>query len=137
MILQLLIPLRHHFIEGNVHWTEEGIVFSWGMRSSIKRYKLDFVLHDKERQKRLLIRNRDFFTPLQIEVMATDPDKILQAAHHIAEKYLETHESEQVAVTVRSRLRLNGRKSQLLIDPEVDLLTKDRTFKHKSGSCPL
>ena len=137
VILQLLIPLRHHFIEGNVHWTEEGIVFSWGMRSSIKRYKLDFVLHDKERQKKLLIRNRDFFTPLQIEVMATDPDKILQAAHYIAEKYLETHESEQVAVTVRSRLRLNGRKSQLLIDPEVDLLTKGRTFKHKDWVMPL
>ena len=30
VVLQLLIPLRHHLIEGNVHWTEEGIVFSWG-----------------------------------------------------------------------------------------------------------
>ena len=137
VILQLFIPLRHHLIEGNVHWTEEGIVFSWGMRSSIKRYKLDFFLHDKERQTKLLIRNRDFFTPLQIEVMATDPDKILQAAHHIAEKHRETHESEQIAVTVRSRLRLNGRKSQLLIDPEVDLLTQGRTFKHKDWVMPL
>ena len=137
VILQLLIPLRHHLIEGNVHWTEEGIVFSWGMRSSIKRYKLDFVLYDKEKQKQQLIRNRDFFTPLQIEVMATDPDKILQAAHHIGEKYLETHESEQIAVTVRSRLRLNGRKSQFLIDPEVDLLAKRRTFKHKEWVMPL
>ena len=137
VILQLFIPLRHHLIEGNVHWTEEGIVFSWGMRSSIKRYKLDFFLHDKEQQKKILIRNRDFFTPLQIEVMATDPDKILQAAHHIAEKYRETHESEQIAVTVRSRLRLNGRKSQFLIDPEVDLLTQGRTFKHKDWVVPL
>ena len=107
------------------------------MRSSIKRYKLDFLLHDKEQQKKILIRNRDFFTPLQIEVMATDPDKILQGAHHIAEKYLETHESEQIAVTVRSRLRLNGRKSQFLIDPEVDLLTQGRTFKHKDWVMPL
>lgn len=137
VILQLFIPLRHHLIQGNVHWTEEGIVFSWGMRSSIKRYKLDFFLHDKEEQKKILIRNRDFFTPLQIEVMATDPDKILQGAHHIAEKYRETHESEQIAVTVRSRLRLNGRKSQFLIDPEVDLLTQGRTFKHKDWVVPL
>ena len=137
VILQLLIPLRHHLLEGNVHWTEEGIVFSWGMRSSIKRYKLDFFLFDKEKQTKLLIRKRDFFTAMQIEVMATDPDKILQAAHHIAEKYLETHESQQIAVTVRSRLRLNGRKSQLLIDPEVDLLTKGRTFKHKDWIMPL
>ena len=137
VVLQLLIPLRHHLIEGNVHWTEEGIVLSWGMRSSIKRYKLDFFLYDEEKQKKLLIRNRDFFTPLQIEVMATDPDKILQAAHHIGEKYLETQESEQIAVTVRSRLRLNGRKSQFLIDPEVDLLEKGRTFKHKDWVMPL
>ena len=137
VILQLLIPLRHHLIEGNVHWTEEGIVFSWAMRSSIKRYKLDFFLYDEEKQKKLLIRNRDFFTPLQIEVMATDPDKILQASHHIGEKYLETHTSGQIAVTVRSRLRLNGRKSQFLIDPEVDLLTKSRTFKHQDWVMPL
>ena len=98
---------------------------------------MDFFLYDEEKQKKLLIRNRDFFTPLQIEVMATDPDKILQASHHIAEKYLETHESEQIAVTVRSRLRLNGRKSQFLIDPEVDLLTKSRTFKHQDWVMPL
>lgn len=137
VILQLFIPLRHHLIEGNVHWTEEGIVFSWGMRSSIKRYKLNFYLHDQEKDRKILIRNRDFFTPLQIEVMATDPDKILQGAHYIAEKYRETHDSEQIAVTVRSRLRLNGRKSQLLIDPEVDLLTQGRTFKHKDWVMPL
>ncbi len=137
VILQLLIPLRHHLIDGNVHWTEEGIVFSWGMRSSIKRYKLDFYIHDKERNKKLLLRTRDMFTPLQIEVMATDPDKILQAAHYIGEKYLELHKSGQIAVTVESRLRLNGRKSQFLIDPEIDLLTKTRTFKHKDWIMPL
>ena len=137
VIVQLFIPLRHHLIEGNVHWTEEGIVFSWAMRSSIKRYKLDFHLYDKENDKKSLVRNRDFFTPLQIEVMATDPDKILQAAHYIGKRYLETHKSDQIAVMVQSRLRLNGRKSQFLVDPEIDLLTKRRTFGHKDWIMPL
>ncbi|MEZ5009046.1 MAG: HTTM domain-containing protein [Chitinophagales bacterium] len=33
-LVQLFLPVRHHFIKGNVDWTGEGVMFAWRMKSA-------------------------------------------------------------------------------------------------------
>jgi vitamin K-dependent gamma-carboxylase len=61
----------------------------------------------------------DGLTPLQLRVMATDPELIRQAAHFVAED--EAARGHAVEVRVDAWLSLNGRPARLLVDPTVDL----------------
>lgn len=38
-LVQLVLPLRHFFIPGNVDWTAEGARFSWRMKAGLKQAK--------------------------------------------------------------------------------------------------
>jgi hypothetical protein len=52
--------------------------------------------------------------------MSSQPDLILQLAHHIRED-AERRGFGPVEVHVDARVSLNGRRSQPLIDPSIDL----------------
>src|SRR5690606_6348093 len=59
MLLQLLLPVRHHFIEGNVNWTEEGHRMSWRMMLRSKSGRAIFKVVDKESGQTWYIRPQD------------------------------------------------------------------------------
>ena len=63
--------------------------------------------------------------------MGNRPDMILLFAHHLAERARQDGH-EDVEVRVKARVSLNSRLPQLMIDPNVDLVTQTRTVFARS-----
>lgn len=133
--LQLLLPHRHLLYPGNVFWTEEGYRFSWRVMLMEKAGHAVFHIRDPESGRRWEASNYEFLTPAQEKMMATQPDMILQFAHHLEEVYRERG-MDDVEITAEVRVTLNGRRSRLMVDPEVDLTKRTRGFHHKDWILP-
>jgi len=134
LLLQLVVPLRHLLYPGNVDWTEEGHRFSWHMMLRDKEAEVRFVVSDATATWR--VDPEGYVTERQAEKMATRPDMILQLAHHIATD-LRAKGHRDVRVRARVKASLNGRRPQLLIDPDVDLAAQPRTLWRASWIMPL
>ncbi|MCB0641306.1 MAG: HTTM domain-containing protein, partial [Phaeodactylibacter sp.] len=130
-------PLRHHFIPGNVTWTEEGHRFSWRMMLRSKRGAGSFKVVDPAREEQFKIRINDYLNSDQTRKMWTHPDMILQFAHFLEKKFREEgHEDIEVYADVR--VSLNGRKHQKYIDPAVDLTAVQWSwFRHADWILPF
>jgi hypothetical protein len=134
-IFQILFPWRYLLYPGNLFWTEEGYRFSWRVMLMEKTGYANFKVVDSETGKYFYVNNRDFLTTFQEKQMSTQADFILEFAHFLAEYYRERgHKNLQVFV--ESYVSLNGRKSRPYIDPEVDLLSLEDSFRHKSWILP-
>ena len=118
--IQILFPLRHFLYPGNVNWSEEGHVFSWHMKLRDKEGDAVFLVTDVEGETTRIVQPAEHLTSWQQRKMSTRPELILQFAHYLAQ--LEQQNGTQ-AVEVRTlvRVSLNGRPSQLLVDPRADL----------------
>jgi hypothetical protein len=93
------------------------------------------MVKDKD-GKYAAIDNREFLTPLQEKMMATQPDMILQYAHILRDHYTALG---WVApeVYVDSYVAMNGRLGKPLIDPLTDLAKQEDSFRHKPWILPL
>ncbi len=133
---QLLFPWRYLLYEGNLFWREEGYRFSWRVMLMEKAGTATFYVKDSETGREGIVDNREFLNPHQEKQMAFQPDLIIQYAHWLAEHY------EQQGVTdpkVRAEVyvTLNGRPSQLFIDPQVDLTQVEDGWAPKEWILPL
>lgn len=118
--IQILVPLRHYFIPGNVSWTEEGHRFAWHMKLRSKTGIIMFAAHNPETGERFEIDPGKTLTSRQYRKMSTRPFLILQFAHYLAAQLKESgHEGFEVRAI--SSARLNYRPFQAFIDPEIDL----------------
>lgn len=120
-LLQILLPLRHWLIPGDVNWTEEGGRFAWRVMLVEKTGHATFYVQDEVTGRSWLVLPADYLTDLQEKQMAFQPDMLLQFAHFIATQY-------QFPVSVRAKVYVswNGRPSCLLLDPAIDLLQVGR-----------
>ena len=89
-----------------------------------------FYVTDPETGNRGEVNNCDFLTPNQEKMMATQPDLILQYAHIIKEE-VESRGLKNPIINAEVYVTLNGSRSKLFIDPEVDLTTLQDDFKPK------
>ena len=121
--LQLALPLRFLAYGGNVMWHEQGMRFSWRVMLRAKGGSATFVVHDRVTGRRVRVAPRRYLTDLQEAEMVSQPDLILQLAHHI-ERDFEQRGWQDVEVRVESRISLNGRRSTPLVDPRVDLTAR-------------
>ncbi len=136
MAIQVLVPFRHWLYPGNVSWTEEGHRFSWHMKLRDKDARIRFRLTEPNTGRTWEVRPRDFLSSRQIRKMANRPDMILQFAHYLAQRQRDRGYSK-IEVRVHSLASLNGRRYQLLIDPNVDLAQQPRSLRHASYILPL
>jgi hypothetical protein len=120
--LQIALPLRYLAYGGNVLWHEQGMRFSWRVMVRVKGGGTTFVVRDKSTGRVWHVSPREYLTPLQEAEMSSQPDLILQLAHHIRED-LEAQGFGPLEIRAESRVTLNGRRSVALIDPTVDLTT--------------
>ena len=120
VLLQVVVPLRHFAMPGNVSWTEEGHYFSWRMKLRDKRsHEIRFYTRDSQTGRiRKLSTSR--LTRRQRRKMSTRPHMILQYAHYLAER-LKRKGSESPAVYARALVSLNGREPRPLIDESTNL----------------
>ena len=120
LLLQICIPLRHHLHAGSVLWSERGYRFSWNVMLMEKTGVADFTLRDLRTGQQRPVRLRDHLTPLQMKMMATQPDMIRDFASMLARR-----EGPGIAVHADVFVTLNGRPARRLVDPEVNLAAPD------------
>ncbi len=121
LLIQVALPLRHHFIKGDVLWTEEGHRLSWRMMLRLKSGKNIFYVVDKKSEKKKRIKLSDYLTKKQIRSMRGKPDMIWQFAQHLKKEHQKLGQDIEVYVT--NRTKVNRSKKRSIIDPEVDLAT--------------
>ena len=136
LLVQLLVPLRHYLYPGNVNWTEQGHRFSWHMKLRIKDGISEFDVADPRSGKTWTLDPRRHLTLRQFGRMSCHPDMLLQFSHVLAREFSEQGYSH-VEVRARTRVSLNGRKPQRLVDPEVDLAAQRRSLGPQPWIMPL
>lgn len=126
-LIQLLLPLRHHLYPGNVLWTEEGFRFAWHVMVYEKTGYAIFHITEPQSDRTITVFPSDILTPKQQEQMAIQPDMIVQFARELARRYADQMgvAPETLQVRAEAYVSLNGRSSQLLVDPLVDLTEVD------------
>lgn len=136
-IVQIALPLRHHFLyTGNVLWTEEGARFSWRVMLLEKEGMATFYVEDPKSERHWVVSNLEFLTPFQEKRMSIRPDHILQFAHHIAAIYARRYAIEKPIVRAEVYVAMNGRVSQLLIDSKVNLAEVSKSMGQKKWILP-
>lgn len=123
-LIQILLPLRSHFYTGNLFYHEQGYRFSWRVMLMEKAGLVFFHVKDTD-GKTTEVNNRDFLTMQQEKQMSTQPDMILQFAHHLAKVYKSPEVYAEAYVSV------NGRGSKLFLDSTVNLAKEEDGFAHK------
>lgn len=125
--VQVLLPLRHLAYPGNVHWTEEGHLYSWHMKLRSKRGSIEFVVTNTRTAETWTFDPKQVLTDKQASRMAGRPDMILQFAHHLA-RSLEREHGAPFEVRARGECRLNDRGPAPLVDASVDLTQVSRPW---------
>ncbi len=121
--IQVALPLRSHLYTGNVMWHEQGMRFSWRVMLRAKGGHIRFVVTGKNHEEKTFVNPADFLTDLQLTEMVSQPDLILQAAHHIAREF-KARGYQEPEVRADARIALNGRRSSVFVNPLVDLSRK-------------
>ena len=136
VLFQIMFPFRHLLYGKDLFWHEQGYRFSWRVMLMEKAGYTVFKVIDPITGKQELVNNYDYLTPVQEKMMSTQPDMILQFAHFLKNKYQEKGFVEP-KITVESYVTLNGRPSQLFIDPQLDLTKIKGGLEKKSWILPL
>ncbi|SCY24835.1 Vitamin K-dependent gamma-carboxylase [Flavobacterium caeni] len=134
-VLQLALPVRHYFIEGDVLWTEEGHRLSWRMMLRQKQAYSHYKVVDRKTGAIVPYRLEDHLTPKQIGFVSFKPDGIWQMAQYIKEHF--ARQNKDVAVYVTAMVSVNGGPFLPFVDSSVDLAHADwNYFGHSSWLLP-
>lgn len=142
--IQLILPFRYLLYNNKLFWTEQGFRFSWRVMLIEKVGYAEFTVKDPENNRELVVNNADYLTPQQEKMMATQPDMILQFAHHLANEYQNysyqignvTEKIEKPEVYATVRVSLFNKGSRDFIDSSVDLAKEKRGFTPKKWILP-
>ena len=127
LIIQLLLPLRHHFIEGDVLWTEEGHRLSWRMMLRERNGFIHIRIKDLKTGEESLYDYRKNLTDKQIQNLATKPDFIWQYCQYIKEEF----NGKDIAIFINCKNSINRKEYKTLIDPKFDMAkAKWDYFRH-------
>lgn len=120
-IIQILLPIRHWFIKGDVLWTEEGHRLSWRMMLRSRSGYTTFNIIDNKTQKQISFNAMEFLTEKQYQMIADKPDAIWQFAQRIKKQYALN--GNDVSIYATTFVSINRRPMKQLIDSKVDLGT--------------
>jgi vitamin K-dependent gamma-carboxylase len=129
--IQVLLPLRHLAYPGPVLWTEEGFRFSWRVMLTEKTGTLYYAVRDPATGRSWEDFPGEPLTPQQTKQMAFQPDMILVYAHHLRDR-LAAEGVTDPEIRAFAHVSLNGRRSELLVDPDVDLARVARSLGPRS-----
>ena len=118
-VIQLLLPIRHHFIPGDVLWTEEGHRLSWRMMLRNRSGRATFLIVDKKTNSSKHANLRNYLTKKQRKKVGCYPDFMWQFAQHLKAEHAAR--GEDIEVYVDAKVRVNGRRPFQFTDKNVDL----------------
>ena len=135
-LIQISLPLRHHFITDNVLWTEEGHRLSWRMMLRVKSGKTTYWIKNKDTDQRIKINLNQFLTRKQRRSASTKPDVMWQFSQYLKQKF--KNQGQDIAVYIDSKVRVNGRPYKTLINPNIDIANQEwYFFKHQDWILPF
>ncbi|WP_062061716.1 HTTM domain-containing protein [Aquimarina longa] len=119
--IQIVLPIRHWLIPGDVLWTEEGHRLSWRMMLRGRSGTTNFYVVDKNDPKaqRESINESDHLSDKQLRLVSSRPDGIWQFAQYLKKEY--ARKGKEIAVYVDSEVSVNGKERKTLINPNVDM----------------
>ena len=132
---QLVWPWRFLAYPGNLFWTEQGYRLSWRVMLMEKAGYAIYHITDPETGKTGEIHPGDYLTTNQEKQLSTQPDLLVQFAHFLEKEYQQKG-IEDPKITAEVYVTLNGKSSQLFIDPETDLTKVDDSFAPKTWILP-
>jgi hypothetical protein len=123
--IQIVVPLRHLRYRGGLEWMYSEHAFSW--RMMLQKYALTeyFYVTDPNIDRTYQVGPLDFIDEEQAMRMGWRPDMLVQFAHYLA-AVMPRIGPKPLQVEVRMFISINGRKPQMLIDPNVDLAAEPR-----------
>lgn len=134
--LQLLVPLRHLAMAGNVRWTEEGYYLSWRVMLTEKTGSLRFDVTDPATGEVWRVRPESVLEDWQARQASIRADLLLATAHLVAQDFADRGHPG-VEVRAQSFVSFNGRQRQRYVDPTVDLAAVSRGTRTTEWLLPL
>jgi vitamin K-dependent gamma-carboxylase len=135
--IQIFLPLRHFFYEGNVYWTEEGHRMAWHMMVRNKTGKIYFKIVEPHSKKSWLVFPEQKLTEHQYRTLAISPDMIWQYADFLKNYYYKNG-FLNIEIYAINEVSLNGRPFQPMIDSKINLAdVKWNPFEHSEWILPL
>lgn len=135
VVLQVLIPLRHHLYPGDTAWTQEGHRYAWRMKLRSGKGACRFRVVDPWTREVGLVHADDVLDRQQARPMVSRPDMILQFAHYLARRF-EEQRGQKPEVYADCRVALNGRPHRPLVNPAIDLAKVERSLLPSSWLLP-
>lgn len=120
VLVQIALPLRSFLYPQQGAWDGRGFNFAWRVMLVEKTGYVEFFAVNPATQKRERLRTDHLITPRQKMLMAQDPEMIRQVACRLAEDF-PREGKRGWEVRVDAWATINGRPSQRLIRPEVNL----------------
>ncbi len=136
VVAQLRVPLRHLPEPGRSNWTEAGHTFAWHMKLRIKEGGVSFRVVDPAQSDMTMVDPTTILQSWQYSKMAIRPEMIRQFAHHLADRWAADGVPD-VEVYAWTRVSLNGRPYQQLVDPTVDLAAEPVSLGTPNWVLPL
>ncbi len=137
ILFHCLWPLRGRLYGSETSWDERGHLFSWRMMLRAKEVGVGYAVVDPKSGKVANVDHKQFVDEEQSGKFARDPEMILLMAHFIADRF-ESEMGWRPQVHAFALASLNGRKPQLMIDPNVDLAAETRgQFGQRDWVMPL
>jgi hypothetical protein len=135
-IIQLILPVRHHFIHDAVLWTEEGHRMSWRMMLRSRSGTIKFKVVNATTKRSSYVNLDDYLSKKQRRRIAAYPDFIWQFAQRLKKEYAQKGEDISI-YAMNSRVRINGKPYRAFIDSNVDLAnTSWNYFQHNKWILP-
>ncbi len=135
-LVQLILPIRHHFIKDDVLWTEEGHRMSWRMMLRSRGGVGQFKVVNKTTGKTTKVKLEDYLSKKQKRRIMGYPDFIWQFAQRLKKEYAQKGEAVSVFLE-NSKVSINGKPYRAFIDPKVDLANESwHHFKHHDWILP-
>lgn len=133
-VIQLILPIRHHFIQGNVFWTEEAHKMSWRMMLRAKGGYAGFKIKNLNTGKTENVDLEKYLTTKQRRNLLK-PDGIYQFTQKLKKEYAE--KDIPIEIYARVKVSLNGRTPEFLVDPKLDLTSIEwNYFMHNEWILP-
>lgn len=117
LFVQLLLPLRHHFIEGDVLWTEEGHRLSWRMMLRERTGSIIFNVIDNSNGQSIIYDYTKNLSSKQARQLPTKPDFIWQYCQKIKAEYKD----KDISIFIACKNSINRKPYQTLIDSKYDM----------------
>ena len=122
-LLQISLPLRHFFYQGNTDWDGYAHLFSWRMKIQARaNEKIEFKVKDVDKKIIYPIDFRSYhLNQDQIRRLALDPYDAVQFAHFLKQHCIQNKGMKNVEIVSDIIVSFNGRKPQKIFDTQLDL----------------